>query len=87
MATHRNFKHRVGPLRKLKLVANPIGDMPRVQLAISGMRREKGAAASKLPFPTGDSKPLKTMLGLNNADRQIARRVVLSGRFFSMWAK
>ena len=80
--------HGIGHFQKLKLGANPIGDMPRVKLTIRGMRREKGTASRKSPYMLGDLKTLKNVIDLDSIDHHIVRCVVFLGWFScSEWAK
>ena len=84
MSTMITHIHGIGHLRKLRLGANPIGEMPRAQLMVRGMRRDKGPTARKLLFFVYDLKTLKNLLDLDNADRQFVWCAVLLGWFFML---
>ena len=82
MATMITHMYGVGQLHKIKLGANPISNMSRVQLMTRGVKREKVPAARKLPFPVDDLRTLKILLDQHSIDRQIAWCDTLMVLFF-----
>ena len=59
-----------------------MSDMARVQMAVRGMRAEKGPAARKLPRLEEDLRDLDRILNTNSGDRRIVWCADLAGWFF-----
>ena len=68
MSTMIAHLHGIWHFHKVKMGPNPISNMPRAQLMVRGMRREKGDTASKLPFTEQDMEMLESVLGLTTTD-------------------
>ena len=60
----------------------PIWGMPRIQLMMTGMGREKGSAARKLPSIADDIRSPNGILNLQSVDRKIVWFSALSGLGF-----
>ena len=74
----------IGHFQKLKWGPNPIRNMPLVQPAMRGMRREKGPTARKPPFAADDIRSSKNLLDENSGGHQVVRRDTIMGRFSAL---
>ena len=84
MSTITTHLSGIGYCHRLKMGDNPLATMPRLELTLRGMQREKGATARKLPFMLGDLKELRSMLDLRVIDQRIVWCSVLLGWFFML---
>ena len=74
----------IGYFHRVKTGKNPVADMPRVMLAIRGLRRAKVPARRKLPISVEDLRDPKRMLDLDQIDEQILWAATPIGWFFML---
>ena len=84
MSTVATHLSGIGYCHRLRTGENPLLGMPRLQLMLKGMHREKGATVRELPFMLGDIRALKNILNLKLVDQQIVWCSALLGWFFML---
>ena len=84
MSTVATHLSGIGYCLRLRSGENPLLSMPRLQLMLKGMYRERGATVRKLPFMLDDLRSLKEVLELGIIDQQIVWCAALLGWFFML---